>query len=147
MSSLYANLSYYVLGLGAIVVLLPKSLRRLELSRAKHRSLAGHARMSRRLAAFVPFYEYPEDEIFRTDHAPDDIAARRNAAFMRLSALYRERFARSLEATRAVRDRISDLKFTARNRVPFQFSSHVRKHLPVGAFVASSSGVTVTDLD
>jgi glutamate-1-semialdehyde 2,1-aminomutase len=31
--------------------------------------------------------------------------------------------------------------------VPFQFSGFVRQYLPVGAFVQSSCGVTVTDLD
>jgi glutamate-1-semialdehyde 2,1-aminomutase len=31
--------------------------------------------------------------------------------------------------------------------VPFQFSRHVREHLPIASFLASSSGVTVTDLD
>ena len=147
MSSLYENIGYYALGLGVAGVLLSKVRARVELSRAKHRSLAGHARMSRRLASFVPFYEYDEEHIFRTDNAPDEIAARRRAAFMRLSNLYREKFARSLDATRSVQDAISDLKFTSRNRVPFQFSGYVRKHLPFGAFAASSSGVTVTDLD
>jgi glutamate-1-semialdehyde 2,1-aminomutase len=42
---------------------------------------------------------------------------------------------------------ISDVGFTAAYRVPFQFRRLVRQHLKVGAFVQSSSGVTVTDLD
>ena len=44
-------------------------------------------------------------------------------------------------------DGISDLQFTARYRVPFQFSRIVREHLRSGTFLQSSSGVTVTDLD
>ena len=49
----------------------PGPLRtRLQLSRAKHRSLAGHARWSRRFAALVPFYEYGESEFFAADSAP-----------------------------------------------------------------------------
>ena len=44
---------------------------------AKHRSLAGHARMARRIAALVPFYEYDEARFFRSDDAPDEVAARR----------------------------------------------------------------------
>ena len=31
--------------------------------------------------------------------------------------------------------------------MPFQYSAYVRKHLPVGAFLESSSGVTLADLD
>jgi glutamate-1-semialdehyde 2,1-aminomutase len=42
---------------------------------------------------------------------------------------------------------VSDLQFTSRYRVPFQFSAHVRRHFKAGSFLESSSGVTVTDLD
>src|SRR5208283_3181212 len=69
------------------------------------------------------------------------------AGFMRLAALYRERYARTLELTAEVEDGISDLQFTSAYRVPFQFSRLVRKHLKTGAFVESSSGVTLTDAD
>ncbi len=44
-------------------------------------------------------------------------------------------------------DSISDLQFTDAYRVPFQYSRFVRQHLKPGAFVQSSAGVTVTDLD
>ena len=40
---------------------------RLELSLAKHRSLAGHPRMARRIAALMPEYRYREDEAFGID--------------------------------------------------------------------------------
>ena len=51
----------------------------LQLSRAKHRSLAGHSRMARRFAAAVPFYEYGETQFFRVDGAPDESSRRRAA--------------------------------------------------------------------
>ena len=70
------------LGLGA-----SKADARLALSRAKHRSLAGHARMSRRVARLIPFYEHGEDRFFRVDDAPDDVVAARAAGFARLAAL------------------------------------------------------------
>ena len=38
--------------------LAPKAWRRLQLSRAKHRSLAGHSRMAKRLATWLPGYAY-----------------------------------------------------------------------------------------
>ncbi len=120
--------------------------RRLELSQAKHRSLAGHARMARRLAAFVPFYDYDEARFFCSDDAPADVAARRRAGFERLSALYKTRFAETIRCTAEAANGISDLQFTDAYRVPFQYSRYVRAHLPAAAFVQSSAGVTVTDL-
>jgi len=120
---------------------------RLQLSLAKHRSLTGHARMARRLARLIPFYEYDERQFFRADGAPDDIAARRRQSFMQLAALYAERFPRSAALTRQIESSVSDLQFTARYRVPFQFSRLVREHLRAGSFLESSANATVTDLD
>ncbi len=120
---------------------------RLQLSKAKHRSVSGHSRLARWIAALVPFYEYNEERFFRSDDAPDEIAARRRAGFMRLSELYRTRFQESVRLTTEVEESISDLQFTGAYRVPFQYSRLVRRYLPVGVFVQASSGVTVTDLD
>ena len=120
---------------------------RLELSKAKHPSLTGHPRMARRVAALVPFYEYDEARFFNADGAPDAVVARRHADFVRLADLYRTRYARTSQLTAEVTELISDLQFTASYRVPFQFSRFVRDHLPTGAFLESSSGVTTTDLD
>jgi glutamate-1-semialdehyde 2,1-aminomutase len=44
-------------------------------------------------------------------------------------------------------EHISDLQFTRAYRVPFQFSRMVRENLSTSAFMQSSSGVTVTDVD
>jgi glutamate-1-semialdehyde 2,1-aminomutase len=137
----------YLAGALVAVILLRKAQLRIELSLAKHRSVAGHARWSRRIAALIPFYEYDESEFFRADGAPDDVATTRRAGFMRLSALYAQRFTQSARATAEVESGISDLQFTSRYRVPFQFSSYVRRHLKAGTFLQSSSGATVTDLD
>jgi glutamate-1-semialdehyde 2,1-aminomutase len=143
----HTTIALYALGAAAVTTSLAKLKTRLELSKAKHRSLTGHARMARRIAALVPFYEYDEARFFTSDGPPDEVAARRRAAFMRLSSLYRERFAKTLRLTAEARDGISDLQFTDVYRVPFQYSRFVREHLEVGAFVQSSSGVTLTDLD
>ena len=137
----------YLAGALVAVILIRKAQRRIELSLAKHRSIAGHARWSRRLAALIPFYEYDESEFFRADDAPEDVAATRRAGFMRLSALYAQRFPKGARATAEVESGISDLQFTSRYRVPFQFSSYVRRHFKAGTFLQSSSGATVTDLD
>jgi glutamate-1-semialdehyde 2,1-aminomutase len=120
---------------------------RLQLSLAKHPSLAGHPRLARRIAALVPGYAYGEDRVFRSDGAPDEVEARRRAGFARLCALYEERFSKTLKLTAEAREGISDLQFTSAYRVPFQYSRYVRKHLPVGAFLEAADGVTLTDLD
>src|SRR6202140_2480415 len=137
----------YVLAGFALVILLRKLQLRLQLSRAKHRSLTGHSRMARRFASLVPFYEYDEALFFRVDAAPDDIAAARRAGFVRLAGIFAERFKKTADLTGEIADSVSDLEFTSRYRVPFQFSGFVRRHFKPGAFVESSSGVTVTDLD
>jgi glutamate-1-semialdehyde 2,1-aminomutase len=137
----------YVLAGFALAFLLRKVSVRLQLSLAKHRSLAGHSRMARRFASWVPFYEYGESSFFGVDSAPPQVIAARRAGFKRLAALFAERFKNTVEQTSALADRVSDLEFTSRYRVPFQFSGYVRRHLKSGSFVQSSSGVTVTDLD
>ena len=67
-----------LLGGLALAVLLRKLQIRLQLSRAKHRSLAGHSRMARRFASLVPFYEYDEHSSSRADACAGD--RRRRAA-------------------------------------------------------------------
>ncbi|MFN3861789.1 MAG: aminotransferase class III-fold pyridoxal phosphate-dependent enzyme [Roseateles sp.] len=134
------------LALGALA-LLPAAKRRIELSRAKHRSLAGHSRMAKRLARWVPGYAYDETQFFAADGAPPEVAVRRKAALQGLGAEFERRFTKTLAATEQAREAISDLQFTARYRVPFQFSPVLRQHLKVGAFLQASDGVQVQDLD
>jgi len=137
----------YLLAALVLIIVLRKLQLRLQLSLAKHRSLTGHARMSRRLAGLVPFYEYGEDHFFRADGAPPEVAATRREGFMRLAATFAERYAVTAARTAELADSISDLQFTSRYRVPFQFSRFVRKHFKTGTLLASSAGPTVTDLD
>src|SRR5450755_475618 len=110
----------YVLGAAAAAGLAFKLKTRLELSKAKHPSLRGHSRMARRIAAQVPFYEYDDARFFRCDDAPDDVAERRRAGFMRLGDFYRQRFARTLALTAEIEASLSDQQFTSAYRVPFQ---------------------------
>jgi glutamate-1-semialdehyde 2,1-aminomutase len=125
----------------------PKLRARLALSRAKHGSLTGHSKMSRRVARLIPFYEFDITVFFRSDGAPAAVATQRQDGFFRLAQLYRDRFVRSREMTMQASEKISDLQFTESYRVPFQYSRLVREHLGAGAFVQSSAGITVTDLD
>jgi glutamate-1-semialdehyde 2,1-aminomutase len=141
------TIAFYGFGGAAFAASLAKLKGRLRLSNGKHPSLAGHSRLARRMASLVRFYEYDDSRFFRVDGAPDEIAALRRAGFMRLADLYKTRFAKTVALTAEAADGISDLQFTAAYRVPFQFSRMVRRQLKAGAFVRSSAGVTVTDLD
>jgi glutamate-1-semialdehyde 2,1-aminomutase len=137
----------YLLAAVVLCVALRKLYVRLQLSLAKHRSLTGHARWSRRLAALVPFYEYGEDRIFSVDDAPAEVAATRREGFGRLAELFAQRFAVTAAKTGELAGSISDLQFTSRYRVPFQFSRFVRERLKTGSLLESSAGPEVTDLD
>jgi glutamate-1-semialdehyde 2,1-aminomutase len=141
------TITFAAAALGALAVSLPPLRRRLQLSRAKHRSLAGHSRIAKRLAALLPGYAYDEARFFASDGAPRDIVAHRRAGFAALAALYRERFPRSIAMTQRARESLSDLQFTGRYRVPFQYSPYLRERLTVGAFVQASDGTQVIDLD
>ena len=138
---------WYVIGALLSLLVLRKAQLRLMLSRAKHPSLAGHARIGRLLGRLIPYYEYDERQFFSADDAPAEIVAARQAAFKRLADLYAQRFCRGAALTREVASAVSDLQFTARYRVPFQFGRMVRQHLQAGAFLESSCGATVTDVD
>jgi glutamate-1-semialdehyde 2,1-aminomutase len=147
MDQLYTTYALYGLGAVGLGAALAKLRSHLQLSKAKHRSLAGHSRMSRRLASLIPFYEFDEAQFFRADNAPDEVAASRRAGFIRLAQLYQEHFAKTRQLTTEVKESLSDLQFTSTYRVPFQFSRVVRQHLSAGSFWQSSAGVTLTDLD
>src|SRR5712672_2463393 len=147
MDSSHPILSLSAAAVAGAAAVFPKLQARLALSRAKHRSLTGHSKMSRRVARLIPFYEFSTDDFFRSDGAPPEIAKQRRDAFFALARLYEERYARGRQMTAEVSTRISDLQFTETYRVPFQYSRLVREHLATSAFVQSSSGVTVTDVD
>ncbi len=136
-----------LLALGVLAWALPKAKRRLELSRAKHRSLAGHSRIAKRIAGLLPGYAYDEDTFFNSDSADGPVVQRRRDGFARLAALYDARYPKSVAMTASARSIISDMQFTGRYRVPYQYTDYLTRHIKSGSFLQSSQGVTVTDLD
>ncbi|MGX1105633.1 MULTISPECIES: aminotransferase class III-fold pyridoxal phosphate-dependent enzyme [Bradyrhizobium] len=140
-------LSLSAAALAGAAAAFPKIQARIALSRAKHRSLTGHSKMSKMVARMVPHYEFDIDDFFRSDGAPKDVAMQRQDGFFRLAGLYGDRYPKGRTLTAEVTERISDLQFTETYRVPFQYSRLVREHLGTSAFVEASSGVTVTDVD
>ena len=135
------------LALGTMAAAWPAAAQRIALSRAKHRSLAGHSRMAKRVASLIPGYSYDEATFFAADDAPPEIVAHRRAGFADLCKLLGERHAKTIAMSDQARDYLPDMQFTGRYRVPFQFSPYLRNHLKLGSFVQSSSGVTLEDLD
>src|SRR5260370_19318652 len=92
----------------ATAVAAPKVKARLALSRAKHRSLSGHSKMSRMVARLIPFYEFDSNHFFRSDGAPAEVPTQRHHGFFHLAALYKDRFARSRQMTSEAAGQISD---------------------------------------
>ncbi|ALV08589.1 aminotransferase class III-fold pyridoxal phosphate-dependent enzyme [Roseateles depolymerans] len=133
--------------LTAALALAPKGWRRLQLSRAKHPSLAGHSRMAVRLARLMPTQRFGDDRFFDADDATPEVVQRRRASFEALSRTLQERHARSIEATAALKPGLPDLQFTSGYRVPPPFSPVVQKALPLGAVMRASDGHWLTDLD
>jgi glutamate-1-semialdehyde 2,1-aminomutase len=142
-------LTYLLAGLGAAAAAggLPRVRARLRLSRAKHRSLAGHPFISRVLARLIPYYEFDAQAFFCSDGAPPEVAEQRRRGFWALSRDYQERFANTIARKGEIREAISDLQFTDAYRVPYQYSRLVREHLGAGVLLQSSSGVVLTDID
>ena len=147
MENLFKETMLGLMAVAGAIAALPKFRSRLMLSRAKHRSLAGHSRMAKRIARLIPFYEYDEYRFFRADDAPDSVVQKRIKALDELAEFYGQKYRRSTAMTRQAAEVISDLQFTGAYRVPYQFSRYLRSRLPSGSFLSSSAGVFVTDLD
>lgn len=141
------SMAFPLLALGALAWVFPKAKQRLELSRAKHRSLAGHSRIAKRIAGLLPGYNYDETVFFNSDGASSAVVERRRDGFFKLAALYAARFPQSVAMTASAREIISDMQFTGRYRVPYQYSDFLSRHIKSASFVKASQGVTVTDLD
>ena len=127
--------------------LLRRGWRRLELSRAKHPSLAGHAKLARRLAALLPYYGYDEHQFFACDGATADVVVRRRAGFERLAAELGSCAPASIKFSDSLAGGLSDVQFMDAYRVPFQFRDYLREHVRVGSVFDESRGVELRDLD
>ena len=141
------TLALWTLGGAALAAAMPRLMHRLALSRAKHPSLAGHSRMAKRVASWLPGYAYDEARFFAADGAPPEVAERRRQALLRLGQQLVQRCPKTLALTAQAREGLPDLQFTGAYRVPFQFSPLLRQHLQVGAFLEAADGVCVSDLD
>jgi glutamate-1-semialdehyde 2,1-aminomutase len=142
-----ANLTVSVASAVALWFAIRRLRARLLLSRAKHPSLRGHARIARWVAQHVPAYSYDDAHFFDSDGAPATIVTSRRRGLARLRELFRERFEKTLQLTAEVAPGLADLQFTAAYRVPFPYSAIMRQQLAVGVFAQASRGKLLIDLD
>jgi len=127
--------------------LLQRVVQRLQLSFAKHPSLGGHLRMSKRFAHWLPAYGYSQDVWFSVDGAPSDIAQQRRAALTALGDTLKARSPLTLAQTDATKPMVSDMQLTSQYRVPYQFRAFLSEHLHIGYFWRDSQGVWLHDMD
>lgn len=120
---------------------------RWQLSRAKHRSLAGHSKWSRRLARWVPRIDYTNETMFEVDGAPVDVVTRRAAGFERLAKVFGARYQKGAALTARARETVSDLQLVSHYRVPFPFGRQVRERLKSSAFISRVEGNRFIDVD
>jgi len=132
---------------GAGFVLMRWLVARVALSRAKHPSLRGHAKWSRRIARLIPYFEYTGDAFFRSDLAPAEVGTQRRQALEGLRARLASaspatcKFSQSLEAD------LSDVRFTSQYRVPFPYRRALPREFRFGSIVTESRGTQLRDLD
>ena len=131
----------------ALVAAWPAARARLALSRAKHPSLAGHARMARWLARHVARDDRDADAFFVSDGAPAATVTARQTGLARVASELRQRSPETIAATQALADGVSDLQFTGAYRVPYPYARYLSRHLSLGSLVARSEGGMVVDLD
>lgn len=141
------KLAYITAAVVALALCLPRLVRRLQLSKAKHPSLGGHARISRKLARQLPNVVYDDEKALSADGAPADIVQRRWSAFEALTTELSEKAPTTTSLSASVESSISDMQFTNAYRVPFQFRGLVQKNLRIGAFADATDGVNVRNLD
>ena len=120
---------------------------RLRLSRAKHSSLRGHAKWSRRIARQVAAYSFDKEQFFISDGAPAAVAARRQAGLSRLTQAANSRSPKSLAYADSLHGSISDVNFTRAYRVPFPYREQLPDTLCQAAMVEESADVRVRDMD
>ncbi len=146
---MFVNLSYIEFGVVATVSIYLASLltTRLALSRAKHPSLRGHSRWSRRVARLISQFDYSGSRFFDSDLAPPEFAAQRRRGLEQLRSRLAASSAKSLEISQSLEQGISDVSFTSRYRVPFPYHKALPKEFRFGSIVTRSQGRRIQDVD
>ncbi len=103
--------------------------------------------VSRTLSQWVKRNDYTGEDFFRADGADQPTVQRRREALARLAAHFQETYPQSLAWGDAIRDGLSDLRFTDAGRVPFPFARAMREQFNLCSVVTASEGPKLRDLD
>jgi glutamate-1-semialdehyde 2,1-aminomutase len=141
------DLYIYIPLAGLALFIFRKSYYRLQLSFAKHPSLRGHSKWSRRIASMIRFFDYGEVQFFCSDGAPGSIVQTRRQGLERLKQLAKNRSPNTIAFSASLEDSVSDVRFTTAYRVPFPYRNYLSKELRLGSIVEETQGVKVRDLD
>lgn len=136
-------------GLVALVcmALAPRVYRRWLLSRGKHRSLAGHSIMAKRITRLIPPYAFDLAHLLRADDAPAHLVTRRQAGFERLAHALQTMAPLTRQAHNTLKASVPDARFLARYRAPLPFAAVAEAHLPIGHMWQHAEPKCVVDLD
>lgn len=141
-----SSITFFGLGLATLYLGYRITIR-LRLSRAKHPSLRGHAKWSRRIASCVPMFEYQADEFLRVDGAPEDISKQRELSLSALTKRIERQTPETIKASFSLEGSLPDIEFTTAYKIPFPFRSHVPKALRTAWLAHRTEGCTIEDPD
>jgi len=138
-----------VLGFAALVAVLVLrwGVARIALSRAKHPSLRGHSKWSRRIARHILQFDYLGERFYSSDLAPSSVATQRRQAIEQLRRRLAEASPESLRFSQSLEGSISDVCFTSRYRVPFPYRKALPNEFRFGSVVERTQGRRLQDLD
>lgn len=137
----------YLIGTLLISYFLRKIFIRLRLSFAKHPSLRGHSKMSRRVAKLLKNFEYDKEKFFSSDLAPQEIIDKRKLGLSALVEKVRQQSSLTCEFSDSLSQSISDMQFTSAHKVPFPYRSVLAKELKLGTICQQSKNVEIQDMD
>ena len=103
--------------------------------------------LSRILSRLVKSNDYSEENFFRADGADDNWVTRRRRGLDRLAAHFQSEYPQSISWGDAIREDLSDLRFTDAGRVPFPFARIMRDKFNLCSVVTESDGPCLRDLD
>ena len=143
------NESYLLYLFAAIIIItiLRKIYIRLQLSLAKHPSVRGHAKWSRRIAKQIPYFEYDENRFFCSDGAPEEVAHRRRRGMDSLRRDSSQSQSNTCDFSASLENSISDVCFTNAYRVPYPYRKHLAAELKCTPIVEETDGVRIRDID
>lgn len=141
------DLVVYVFAAIGFLFILWKIYIRLQLSQAKHPSLRGHAKWSRRITRLIPYFEYDVKHFYCSDSAPQEIVKQRREGMEKLRLLAQTFSPETIKFSLSLENSISDVRFTGSYRVPFPYRKFLCDELKAGSIAEETQGVKIKDLD